>query len=236
VIVLAVAAAVSSTTSSSALASRRVTKAPAAAAIPTAVTDPVETTVSPSPSTTVPVAVAAPPPSRPTTTVAPTIATTTGPPPTTTTTEPMPSCQVGQFVLTATTDKGTYAPGETVMVDLSLHDTSPEACLDTGVPVWGCYGATASNSTGNEVWNSLAGPDSLPASCPTTGFPTTVPGNFSTTSQVAWTQDVCTQPVTNDQPNPYCPQTPVPSGVYQISAYWTVFPSSPPVTVVINPS
>ncbi|HXQ43122.1 MAG TPA: hypothetical protein VN816_00665 [Acidimicrobiales bacterium] len=136
-----------------------------------------------------------------------------------------------------TTDRSTYPPGEPVMIDLTERDTSSEACRDTGVEIGGCYGATASNSTGDEVWSSDAGPNSTPESCPAELTPTTIPGDFSTTGRLSWAQDVCTQPVTNDQPNPDCPQTPVPSGTYRITGYWTATTfASPPVTIDITSS
>ena len=150
----------------------------------------------------------------------------------------MSACRVGQFVLTTTTDKSSYSLGETAIVDLTVHDTSSEACLDAGVQIGGCYGTTASNSAGGDVWDSMAGPDGLPESCPSDALtsPTTVPGNFSLTAQLSWAQDVYTQPVTNGQPNPDRPQTQLPSGRYRITGSWTFFLSAPPVTIDIDPS
>lgn len=230
-IVLGTAAAISSASNPPTPGPRQVLTSPASAAIAsdTTTTVPPSTTTLPTSTTTVPR-----PPAGPTTIVPTSPASTPSEP--TTTTEPMPACQESQFVLTATTDKTTYAPGETVTISLTMRDTSSTACLDTGVMVWGCYGAAASNSTGAQVWESWAGPDGLPVNCPTTGYPTTIPGHTSTTAQVSWTQDECTQPVTNAQPNPDCPQVQVPSGPYEITGSWTIFPSPPPVTVDISSS
>jgi hypothetical protein len=143
---------------------------------------------------------------------------------------------MSQFVLTTTTDTGHYPPGQTVAIDLTLRDTSPVACQDTTVLMWGCYGATATDGAGAPVWASWAGPDSTPVNCPAEIVPATIPADFSTSATLSWAQDRCTQPVTDDQPNPDCPQTQVPSGAYQMTSEWAGFSSQAPVTIDISPS
>jgi hypothetical protein len=170
---------------------------------------------------------------------------------TTTTTEPMAVCQASQFVATTTTDQASYAPGQTVNISVTLKDTSSDPCADSMNLIWqgGCAPppgwettATATNSTGQVVWDVNARPTTggLPENCPAGIYLSTVPGGFSATVDLSWAQDLCGDSPLGDVgptvvPNPNCPGTPVPAGTYQITTSWERF-LAPPVTITIASS
>jgi hypothetical protein len=120
---------------------------------------------------------------QPTTTVAPdsTTAPTT---PSTPTTAPAPDCVAGQFDVTLTTDKASYALGEPVSIAATLHNTGG-ACNSTGTPavLFFCSFASATNDVGKVVWNSD------PCVAMTRFGP--VPSGYTTTQKWVWNQRTC---------------------------------------------
>jgi hypothetical protein len=74
--------------------------------------------------------------------------------------------------------------------------------------------------------------------CANEPYLTTVPGGFSETVEMSWTQDLCSDGPASDEgltvvPNPNCPGTPVPTGTYRILTNWERF-QAPPVTITIG--
>jgi hypothetical protein len=161
----------------------------------------------------------------------------------------MPICQRSQFVATTTTDAANYGPGQTVHVSVTLTDTSSDPCPDSSFLIWkgACASppgwgtaASASNSAGQQVWDAYAGPTTggPPESCPAGLYLTTIPGGFSATVDLSWTEDLCGDGPASDNglaavPNPNCPGTPVPAGSYQIMTSWESF-AAPAVTITIS--
>jgi hypothetical protein len=141
--------------------------------------------------------------------------------PTTQAKSPEVSC--GRFATAVTTDRARYHPGQTVVITVSRTNEGG-SCHGPGTSTCG-GGAFATNRVGQTVWNSGAGPDAPVAafSCPVTPSPTPATVYPAGTSQVArfqWDQDRCSfEPSGSVQPtvpNPNCPRTQVPAGVYSI--------------------
>jgi len=194
--------------------------------------------------------------------VLPTVPTTTEPLPASTTPEPLPAevpsptgsapptsivqgpaCQPSQFMVVLTTNKTTYVTGETVQITMSVRNVGP-TCGGTGAASSGPCGlgsATASNASGQEVWDSDGNPYGDVYSCPSIGFQS-VPAGWSTTVQLSWTQDECVAGafVGPPQTNPQCPQTQVAPGTYSLVGDWNetltvgALSRSQPVTITIT--
>lgn len=156
----------------------------------------------------------------PATAVAPAITTTVPPP-----------CSGQQYTARATADQSRYARGQRVIITVTMTNGGP-AC--EGLPPGWCgQGASAYDSSGTDVWDSDAGPNSSQdiKNCPA-AIEQTVAHGSSSTQRLSWQQDLCTfdpsaQPV---GPNPDCPATRVPEGTYKVVADGGM---APPVTVTI---
>lgn len=162
----------------------------------------------------------------PSTTISrPVVTKATTPAPTTASTKPVatsttvpPNCTAGQYTGKVTTDRYSYSRGQIVNITVTLTNTGPTC---EGVPPWFCgQEASAYDSSGNDVWDWGAGPDSPQdvKSCPAASNQV-IPHGASDTESMQWSQDRCTfepdgQPPT--LPNPDCPGTQVPSGTYKV--------------------
>lgn len=201
---------------------------------------PTSTTVAPSTSTS----------SEPTSTTSSTVAesrdtTTTMVPPTSTTIPVLTTCEPSQFAASATTDALSYALGQTINITLTLRDSSSEPCNDTtSLLGTGCWNVAASaiNEAGQDVWDSGAAPITGISSCAIAVSPTTIPGNFSSSEQLSWSQVLCTNPPSGpgppgetSWPNPNCLNTQVPAGTYEIEGEWEGF-QAPPIDITIESS
>ena len=119
------------------------------------------------------------------------------------------------LVTTVRTNKFSYAPGQTVIIRVTLANEGPTCSIP---PPSACgpfpAGAIAYNSAGKDVWGSGAGDGQT--TCP---YPpvtsVTYPMGYSSTQDVDWRQDKCFL-----QLRPLqilrCPRTQVPAGTYRI--------------------
>jgi Sigma-70 region 2 len=243
VVVLAVLAGVGLGLTFSPLVSGTRIRPPVSPSNSTLVAPPAATTTT----TSVPVSSSVPSSVPVTTRPAPRVAATP-----TTTTPSLAVCRVSQFVATATSDEGSYAPGQTVNITINVRDTSPDPCSDSTnlilqggcipTPGWSSEwrgSASAINGSGQVVWDFGAGPTAGGIqSCPVGVYLPTVPGNFSASVVLSWPQDVCTDAPPSTEgpttvPNPNCPGTPVPAGTYRIMSSWEEF-QAPPVSITIE--
>lgn len=144
-------------------------------------------------------------PSRTTVTLTPTTATT-------------PHCSDQQFTAATVTDHSSYTRGQTVNIAVTMTNSGPTC---NGIPPWYCgQSASAYNSSGADVWDWGAGPDSPQdvKACPA-AVNQPVPHGSSSSESMYWRQDRCTfdgqGPVV---PNPDCPGIQVPGGTYTVVA------------------
>jgi hypothetical protein len=120
------------------------------------------------------------------------------------------SCE--QLVSTVRTSGSSYAPGQAVIISLTLANEGPTCStplLCASPPV-----ASAYNSAGEDVWDYGASKF--------TGIPTcfspalqTWPAHYSDTQKLDWSQDKC-ETGQLGRANPNCPGTQMPAGRYRI--------------------
>jgi hypothetical protein len=133
----------------------------------------------------------------------------------------VPSC--GRFATSVTTNGARFRRGQVVVITVTRTNEGG-ACHATVTSTCG-GGAFATNQAGEVVWNSAAGPSSPVAafSCPVAPVPaptTVYPAWTSQSSQFQWGLDRCSFQASSSArptvPNPDCPRTQVPDGVYSI--------------------
>ncbi|MHB8681497.1 MAG: hypothetical protein ACYDA2_05305 [Acidimicrobiales bacterium] len=136
------------------------------------------------------------------------------------------------------TDKSSYAGGAPVTISLTYHNPSRYGCADTTAATTGCGpAASASNETGQVVWENFANPQNAPYNCPAGILNRPIPGSADETGTQVWHQDYCTGSESPSfQTNPNCPQTQVPPGNYTISGSWGTNENAPPTTIMIGSS
>jgi hypothetical protein len=125
------------------------------------------------------------------------------------------TCQ--QLVSTVRASEASYAPGQTVIISVTLANEGP-ACSTGPFPCPPPPPASAYNSAGEDVWDygAVKGPTGIPTCMPDPP-PQTWPAHYTSTQELDWSQDACrTGPL--GQANPNCPGTQVPPGTYRIVA------------------
>jgi hypothetical protein len=122
------------------------------------------------------------------------------------------SCQ--QLVSTVRTSESSYAPGQAVIISVTLANEGPACTTPTrqcGPPP----AASAYNSAGEDVWDYGAGKFTGIPTCTVSPGPQTWPAHYSYTQELDWSQGKCeTGPL--GEANPNCPGTQVPAGTYRI--------------------
>ncbi|MGH9917558.1 MAG: hypothetical protein ACRD6W_01595 [Nitrososphaerales archaeon] len=136
------------------------------------------------------------------------------------------------------TDKSTYSTGETVHITLTITNIGP-ACAGAELSGACNDGASATNESGQEVWDSDASPDGVSVtSCPAEVIKS-IPSGWTDSDQLAWTQDRCVSlapTVPTPTTNPQCPETQVAPGTYSLVGRWSTNEESEsaPVSITIT--
>ncbi len=125
------------------------------------------------------------------------------------------SCTSEFLVATVRTNESSYAPGQTVVISVTLANKGPACSIPTGSP---CGppppGASADNSAGEDVWESGAGGGNV--TCPPEPVTSvSYPAGYSSTQDLDWSQDKCFRQLRGSQLL-ICPRTQVPAGTYRI--------------------
>ena len=120
--------------------------------------------------------------------------------------------------------------GETVQITMSVKNEGL-TCTGAGAASSGPCGlgsVTASNVSGQQVWDSDGNPLGDVYSCPSIGFQS-VPSGWSTTVEFSWSQVQCASgaSVGPPQTNPECPQTQVSPGTYSLVGMWNATLETP---------
>lgn len=122
------------------------------------------------------------------------------------------SCR--QLVSAVRTSEPSYAPGQTVIISVTLANEGP-ACTTPPKQCEPPPAASAYNPAGEDVWDYGAGKFTGIPTCIVNPAPTTWPAHYSYTQELDWSQDKCeTGPI--GEANPNCPGTQVPAGTYRI--------------------
>lgn len=121
-------------------------------------------------------------------------------------------CQ--QLMSTVRTSASSYAPGQTVIISVTLANEGP-TCTTPPQPCEPPPAASAYNSAGEDVWDYGAGKFTGIPTCIVSPALQTWPARYSNTQILDWSQDKCEAgPVGGANPN--CPGTRVPAGTYRI--------------------
>jgi hypothetical protein len=123
------------------------------------------------------------------------------------------------LMATVTTNKPSYAPGQTVIISVTQANDGPTCSTITPPCGPTLPWASAYNSAGKVVWVYGVGKTIVgPSDCFIAPVTTTWRGQSSYTQEFDWRQDKCTPQVPGlvGHTNPGCPGTQVPAGRYRI--------------------
>jgi hypothetical protein len=125
------------------------------------------------------------------------------------------SCTSQILVATVRTNESSYAPGQTVIISVTLTNEGLACSIPTPSPCGPTPpGASVYNSAGEDVWESGAGGGLI--SCPPEPVTSvTYPAGYSSTRVLDWRQDKCFLQLRPSQIL-HCPRTQVPAGRYRI--------------------
>jgi hypothetical protein len=142
------------------------------------------------------------------------------------------SCTSEFLVTTVRTSESNYAPGETVIIKVTVANRGPACSIPTGSPCGPAPpGASAYNSAGEDVWESGAGGGQI--TCPPEPVTSvTYPAGYSSSEDIDWSQDKCVlqlRPVLLLK----CPRTQVHAGRYRIIASYGT-PEQATATITIS--
>jgi hypothetical protein len=144
------------------------------------------------------------------------------------------SCQLSNFVASATSDHKSYMQGEPVTILATVTNTGP-ACTTDEAEGFVCIGADVEDASGTLVWTVWAPPTT---GCAASSGPTSVlPTGWTQQAVWTWSQEECTSHMTN------CSGQPVASGQYQVfgdnwdhlsSPVWITIESPPQATTTTS--
>lgn len=136
----------------------------------------------------------------------------------------------------ASTNAATYSTGQSAVIGAELKNTGP-TCSGEDIAV-GC-GITyqVTNRSGLVVWDSWASPTNslfIPQPCPQGPPAPTFAGLYGDVYTTTWNLKQCSgvSGDSNENPNPSCPETPVPDGTYFVTAAQSPYPTTGPSTAV----
>lgn len=138
----------------------------------------------------------------------------------------------GNLVTTVRTNESSYAPGQAVIISVTLANEGPACSVPTPSP---CGppppGASAYNSAGEDVWESGAGGGQI--TCPPEPVTSvSYPAAYSNTQDLDWSQDKCALQPRRPFPILNCPRTQVPAGRYRIvGSYGTSLQATATITI-----